>query len=137
MRWLLAIPVFILFMSNVPFIKQMKMAGMPARSIAKAASSGCSKSSVQNTSCKKTGTKLSLNQTNKKKSCTPSQSSCVCVTCFQFAAPAPVWQQYKFIIPQTVINFTGFLASQWKSLSVSPPWLPPDIVSHISSNHTI
>jgi hypothetical protein len=127
MRWLLVIPAWILFLSNIPFVREIKMDDMPVMATSSSGKGCCAKNKGQKMTCKKS-VMLSIAQPDNQKSCSrATDTSCICISCFQFIASAPVWQPFKMHSPRVAMNYTGFLLSKWKNLPVSPPWRPPDI----------
>jgi hypothetical protein len=127
MRWFLVIPACILFLSNIPFISEMKMEDMPGMRMPVAEEGCCAKMKDQPMTCEKS-TMLSTSAAENQKSCSPTDAaSCICISCFQFVASAPVWQPFKMHTPKVAMHYTGFLLSPWKNLPVPPPWQPPDI----------
>jgi hypothetical protein len=138
MRLLLFIPVLVLFLSNVPFIQKMPFAKAVAM-IAKGETcgqqkecsrhnenlqgncdlegSGCEHSSEENTK---------IGGTGDDDCCQKTESTCVCICCFQFAAPVQVIAEFKFNCSSNSNISALFIVGHVKNPYIAAPWQPPD-----------
>jgi hypothetical protein len=128
-RYLLLIPALFLFFSNVPFVQQMRMEEMKKTSTTKGC---CEKNGSVEGVCHKAAD--AQHQGQQKGNCEKSESTCICIFCFQYSAPE-----------QTIIKFDSkdFSSSSdynfpreqhWLDPYISAPWQPPDFASlHITT----
>ena len=120
MRLLLFIPTLVLFLSNVPFFKEVPMVVIEE----------CSKQ----TSCDKAemkhqcGEESQADQSQNDDCCKKMETTCVCICCFQFAATV-----YR-VIDQTALSnllcssYTGYLSDNYKDPELPSVYNPPDLV---------
>ena len=127
MRLLLLLPVLILFLSNVPFIQVIpaeqaiemmknEECGM-ANSCMKSEDEDCStESGCEATSCENT----------EDNCCTEQGASCVCITCFSYAAPLQAVTTFQFANQFSIITKGSFNNKLILDPFLSAPWQPPD-----------
>jgi hypothetical protein len=133
MRFLLLIPVCVLFLSNVPFIQEMPMESMMAM-VQKQEEKDCCKKTTEEEpkSChsqpaSKPGPMACASGTMPVKgSCQPSGASCICICVFQFAAPTQDLKLFQFIPVNILAGRTGYLQVKWKDPHIASPGQPPD-----------
>jgi len=115
----LLIPACILFLSNIPFVQQMKMEKPVVKE-------KCCKKKTENLmeSCHKPKDEKST----RKECCNKTETTCVCICCFQFAAPGPITPKFDFIQKNKDKLFSAFHNTRWKDPFVSIPWQPPDMI---------
>ncbi len=139
MRLLLFIPVLILFLSNVPFVQQLPLE--QAISMMKDGSCGhereCSRSSENlDATCSKDEPDCEQSCTDESKEADPANdkccqqigTTCVCILCFQYAAPAHTIAEYVFDCSLATDNTSDFLVGHIKDPHIGAPWQPPDLV---------
>ena len=127
MRLVLLIPVLILFLSNVPFMQvipadeAMEMmkneeCGM-ANSCMKSKDQDCStESSCETTPC----------ENPEDNCCTEQGASCVCITCFSYAAPIQPVTTFQIASLFSMITKGSFNNKLILDPFLSAPWQPPD-----------
>ena len=114
MKFLLLIPVFALFLSNVPFEMEMKMPEENNRE-------SCSMQVQEEMQCVP-------EETSTDEGCCKKESTCVCFYCFQLLAPTQTLTKYRFQVTQEK-NLNGFyLQSHWSNPFIDGPLQPPDTV---------
>ena len=146
MRLLLFIPVLVLFLSNVPFVQEMKMdeaMTMMQDEETCPAQKKCGKNEnlkgiceKQETSCDQQSTcsEEEINSTTNKdlvndnKCCQKTETTCVCICCFQFAAPVQVVPEFKFDCSVNSNTPPAFIVGYIKDPHIGAPWQPPDFV---------
>jgi hypothetical protein len=127
MRCLLLIPALLLFMSNIPFIHKMERKEV----IAAAKKDGCcKKSDNRKGTCKEEEAPPEKHERSCHKEERPcskqTESTCVCVCCFQFAAPDQLTARPQFNCNQIQQSLAIFLLHNWKDPQLAVPWQPPD-----------
>lgn len=130
MRFLLLIPVFVLFLSNVPFIQEMPVEKMMAI-IEKQEEKGCCKKNAmdEEKSCHSQAEpqpepgpmschpgKLPV-----EGACQPSGANCICICVFQYAGPAQDIKLFQFNPINTLAGHTGYLQVKWKDPHIASP----------------
>ena len=118
MRYLLLIPALTLFLSYIPFVHKMEMKEM----MVTMKKSGCCKKTAKTQSCHKNNDTAA----NKGK-CAKQDASCVCICCFQYAAPAQLTVKLQFGIDIAQLEPAGYVQHNWKNAQLSAPWQPPDV----------
>jgi hypothetical protein len=133
MRILLLIPVFVLFLSNVPFIQVMPMEKMMAMVEEQEEKDCCKKNTEEEPkSCHsqadpKPGPMACHSGTMPVDgACQPSGANCVCISVFQFAAPAHDIKLFQFKPVNISTGRTGYLQVKWKDPHIASPGQPPD-----------
>lgn len=135
MRLLLLIPVFILFLSNVPFTQEMPMEEMMSM-MKKQEEEKCCKNSTEEEqkSChsekqpRPAPKPLACDRGTLPVdgACQPSGSNCVCICVFQFAAPAQDLKIFQLDPVSSIAGRTGYLPIKWKDPHIASPGQPPD-----------
>ena len=145
MKWLLLIPAFMLFLSNVSFTVEMKMTDKSAMT---ATIEGCSKKSschkkMQQEACPAMSSlsvggemlcAMKSEESSNSAKCPPGKpckgtdATCICICSFQFSAPAPILEDFQFTLTEIPSKYTGFLSLKWKDPHITAPWQPPDVV---------
>ena len=145
MRLLLFIPAFILFLSNMPFVTEISMeAGMAMMQDDETctAQKECGKNENRKGSCEKqetacdkqtgcgdgetnTNTDLDLVDDN---GCQKTETTCVCICCFQFAAPVQHIPEFQFDCSDNSNTPSAFIVGYIKDPHIGAPWQPPDVV---------
>jgi hypothetical protein len=120
MRLLLLIPTIVLFLSNVPFFKEVPM--VVVEECLK--QSSCDKAEMKHQCDEESQTDPSQNDD----CCKKIETTCVCICCFQFAATV-----YR-VGDQTALNnflrssYAGFLNNKYKDPELPSIYNPPDMV---------
>lgn len=138
MRILLFIPVLVLFLSNVPFVQRIPLeTALLMMADKKDCNSG--------TECRRSTENLKANCASEQSDCDPScdteatagdnaatqcqqpETECVCICCFQYAAPLHPLISYvfHFLLPESDSEF--FVVGHIKDPHVAAPWQPPDL----------
>ena len=136
MRLMLVIPVFILFLSNVPFIQRIPLDKAISRMQDKEACTQqkeCSRQHVnlkvncskEESDCDATTAEEIIHKDN---CCQQTETTCVCICCFQFAAPVQVIAEYQFNCCSYSSNAHLFIPGHIKDPYIAAPWQPPDWV---------
>ena len=141
MRCFLLIPALVLFLSNIPFVHKMDMKEMM---VAVKKDGCCRKPDTSKGSCDKAETKPACGESAEQskpacKSTIPSNdgerecskqdaSTCVCICCFQFAAPDQLGTKLQFGYSNLKQVLTAYLEQNWKDPQLALPWQPPDLV---------
>ncbi|MGB8192806.1 MAG: hypothetical protein WCF67_12840 [Chitinophagaceae bacterium] len=134
MRYILLIPALFLFLSNIPFIHKMDM----KEAMAKMKKDGCCKKadsrkgscrmSDENASCSRPPVQKEEPCKKTEGSCAKqAESTCVCICCFQFAAPAPIGTNLQFQCNSLEKALSSYLLQHWKDPQLAVPWQPPDV----------
>ncbi len=131
MKYFLVIPAFFLFLSNIPFIHVMDKEEM----MAVAQEEGCcNRSDEEESTCEMPDKKQ--DNTPAKESChseedqtcgMQSESTCICVCVFQFAAPDQLDTKPQFGINDIEQSLSIYLQQNWKDPQLALPWQPPDM----------
>ena len=140
MRLLLFIPVLMLFLSNVPFVQQIPMEqamAMIEENRSCVHQEQCSRS-IENvaTSCSMEEPDCEQSCTNEETTAAPTDdnccqqtgTTCVCILCFQYAAPVNGITEYLFDCSVLVNNAHAFFIGHIKDPHIGTPWQPPDLV---------
>jgi hypothetical protein len=128
MRCLLLIPVLLLFLSNIPFIHKMEM-----KEVASVKKDGCCrKSGNPKGICKMSEEKAGANEQKtchkEERTCSKqTESTCICICCFQFAAPDQFAVRPQFNCDELKQSLAIFLLQNWKDPQLAVPWQPPDV----------
>ena len=140
MRVLLFIPVLILFLSNVPFVQQIPMEQAIAmlqenescgqhQECSRGTESLDASCSVEETPCEKSCSGESTSPDATQDSCCQQTgASCVCIVCFQYAAPVHSLAEYLFCSESPSKSRQVHLIGHIKDQYIGAPWQPPDIV---------
>jgi hypothetical protein len=136
MRFLLLIPVFVMFLSNVPFIQEMPMEKMMAI-MEKQEEEKCCKNSTEEevNSCHTPSTPgpepepmtCHPGTVPVEGTCLPTGSTCICICVFQFAATHEI-KLIQFGAAATDAGHTGYLEVKWKDPHIVSPGQPPDFI---------
>jgi hypothetical protein len=137
MRFLLVIPAFLLFLSNVPFIHKMdreemmavmKKDGCCRKSESKKGSCGAAAMKEEKSSCGKQeqSKKCSSDDKGEMQCGMQNESTCICICCFQFAAPDQLSNRFQFGYDDLQQSLAVYLQLNWKDPLLSLPWQPPD-----------
>jgi hypothetical protein len=148
-KFLFVIPALMLFLSNVPLVHKMDMKQMMA---AMKKNGCCKKKAEPAPACHNTGEmpaeKPSCNapgaeepshhacnmhghqQDNDKKAgkCAKQDTTCVCICCFQYAAPGQVAAKLQFGLAEQDNGLAGYVQQNWKNPHLTGPWQPPDVI---------
>ena len=140
MRILLFIPVFILILSNVPFVQQIPR----EQAIAMIQGNGscrqqeqCGRStenvmalcSMEERDCEHSCTNEAPTADHQDDNCCQQTGmTCACVLCFQYAAPVYGLTEYIFGCAILATNTHAFLIGHIKDPHIGAPWQPPDLV---------
>lgn len=57
-----------------------------------------------------------------------SESTCICICVFQFAAPGQADTKIQFGINEPEISLSIYLQHNWKDPLLALPWQPPDVM---------
>ncbi|MBC7826336.1 MAG: hypothetical protein H7122_01220 [Chitinophagaceae bacterium] len=140
MRVLLFIPVLVLFLSNVPFVQRIPLERMIAM-MQNNENCGDSKDCVRNNenfqaSCSRE--ELARDQTCIEETtiqdpasddcCQKTETTCVCICCFQFAAPLQAITDFQFDCTVSSNISSRFIVGHVKDPHIGAPWQPPDLV---------
>ena len=145
MRLLLFIPAFILFLSNMPFVTEISLeAGMTMMQNDEscAVQKECRKNENRKGSCVKQETACDKQtgcgdgETNKNtdldlvgdNACQKTETTCVCICCFQFAAPEQQLPEFQFDCADNSNTPFAFIVGYIKNPHIGAPWQPPDVV---------
>lgn len=139
MRFLLVIPVFVLFLSNMPFIQEMPMDRMMAimKEQEKQEEEKCCKNAAaaEKSSCGMEAADpepepepMACHPGNMPDdgSCQPTGTTCICICVFQFAAPEQDIRSFQFDTDDLLAGRTGYLQLKWKDPHIASPGQPPD-----------
>ena len=122
LKFLLIIPAIFLFLSNIPFIQRMDMEEMMSIT----PDEGC---------CMKKGNMEGIclrppaeQEKSKNEDCRipGGEKSCVCICCFQYAAPEQSIIKFSDKEIPLFTTYSGILAQHWADPFLSRPWQPPD-----------
>ncbi|HYE56751.1 MAG TPA: hypothetical protein VD996_18015 [Chitinophagaceae bacterium] len=120
MRILLLIPALLLFLSNIPFVHKMEM----KKELAAQNKTGCcKKKQSMESKCK-----MDHPPKAKEKCSMQRESTCICICCFQFAAPDQFASRMQFGIDIPQLSLPEYYLQHWKNPLLSLPWQPPDPV---------
>ena len=140
MRLSLFIPVLMLFLSNVPFVQQIPM----EQAMAMIEENGnCGQQEQCGRRTENVEATCSMEEPDCKQRCTNEETmadpgddnccqqtgtTCVCVLCFQYAAPVHSITEYVFDCSFLPAKADAFLISHIKDPHIGAPWQPPDVV---------
>ncbi len=137
MRLLLIIPVLVLFLSNVPFIKTMPLAKaiILLKEDETCGQQKCNKQnqnieascSAEESICTEGAEDTSAHQPGDN-CCQKTETTCVCIYCFQFAAPIQAIAEFHFKSSLYSNNELLFTVGHVKDPYINVPWQPPDLV---------
>ena len=140
MRFLLIIPVLVLFLSNVPIIQKMPLAEavvMMARNEGCAKQKECSRNSENlkaSCSAEESDCDKDCKEKNKamdpdtQNSCEKTATSCICIYCFQYAAPINIITEYTFNCSFSSNTAHAFIPARIGDPHTCAPWQPPERV---------
>lgn len=60
--------------------------------------------------------------------CAMQDATCVCICCFQYAAPDQVAAKLQFGLAGSNNHLAGYLQLHWKDPHLTAPWQPPDVI---------
>ena len=63
-----------------------------------------------------------------EKKCSMQDATCVCICCFQYAAPDQVAAKLQFGLTGSNNSLAGYLQQHWKDPHLTAPWQPPDMI---------
>lgn len=93
----------------------------------------CRKKDDRKAVCKpapeKASAKKHCNKDEEKKCGKPANTACVCICCFQFAAPDQLGSRIQFGVSASAASLNEYMALHWKDPMLSLPWQPPDQIS--------
>jgi hypothetical protein len=138
-RLLLIIPVLVLFLSNVPFIQEIPLEKALAmmqengtcgkdKQCGRATENLVTDCNLEESSCEKPCTGEAPNTDAEKDCCENTETSCICIYCFQYAAPVHVITEYQFNCSIFLNAAPIFILGLIKDQHVGAPWQPPDLV---------
>ena len=139
MRLFLIIPVLVLFLSNVPFVQKIpleKALAMKQDNETCGKESKCTRTAAYiNTDCRLERTTCGESCTGEKlitdppsECCEDTETTCVCIYCFQYAAPVHVISEYKFNCETSSNTAPIFILGLIKDQHIGAPWQPPDSI---------
>jgi hypothetical protein len=133
MRFLLLIPVFVMFLSNVPFIQEMPMEKMLAMVEEQEEKDCCKKTTGEEPKSCHTQPEpdpepmaCHAGTIPVQGACQPSGANCVCIFVFQFTAPAQDIKLFQFKPVNMLAGRTGYLQVKWNDPHIASPGQPPD-----------
>ena len=129
LKFLLIIPAIFLFLSNIPFIQERSMKSMLSTMDKEDC---CMKNGNMEGVCHKPPTDK---QQSKKEGCSTdedcsqpkTETTCICICCFQFFAPEQNFVRFDNKLFSHPTIHTGLIDQDWKDPFLSAPWQPPDI----------
>lgn len=91
----------------------------------------CKKSDERKGTCKKSAETSPEKQEQschkEERTCSKqTESTCVCICCFQFAAPDQLTARPQFNCNEIQQSLAIFLLQNWKDPQLAVPWQPPD-----------
>ena len=139
MRFFLIIPVLVLFLSNVPFVQKIPLE--KALSIMRE-NETCGKErkcgrtsentdmdcSLEKSTCGKTCSQEKFIIDTASECCPDTETTCVCIYCFQYTAPVHVITEYKFNCEISSRTAPIFIVGLIKDQYIGAPWQPPDTI---------
>ena len=139
MRSLLFIPVLVLFLSNVPFIQRIPMQRAMAmmnetetcgeQSTCKRNTENFSSTcSPEKSTCDESCASDEEGVKSSNDSCSETEATCVCICCFQYAAPVNTITEYQFNCSLPSIIAYIFIVGHIRDPHIGAPWQPPDLV---------
>lgn len=139
MRILLFIPVFILFLSNVPFIERVPLEqaiSMMEENGRCAGKNECSPNenvemtcAQEQSGCDEGNIEEPVLQCDPEKECSQkTETSCVCISCFQFAGSLQATTDFQFHYFSSSNKVGAFIPAHTKDQHIGAPWQPPDEV---------
>ena len=129
MRWLLIIPVLLLFLSHFPVKMEMKMPSPPVT--VKEKPGCCKKNENRKTVCHKKDSPDPVSSSPLSSKDCPLQTgaTCVCICFLQYTAPEQALNLFEFNMPDRDACYTGYIHQIRKDPLLPGPWQPPDILS--------
>jgi hypothetical protein len=118
MRFFVFIPVFVLFLSNVPFIQDMPEEMESCRMEKMETCSMNMQERADNTCVP--------GERPSKKCCGRSETTSTCICIFCFSAPEQEIKGFQFNALNLSAQYTGYLQSMWKDPHIAAPGQPPD-----------
>ena len=140
MRVMLFIPVLILFLSNVPFVQQIPMEqaiAMMQGDESCGEHQECSRGtenldascSMEEPACERScGSESTSPDATQGSCCQQAGATCVCIVCFQYAAPVHSLTEYLFYSSSPAKSLQAYLIAHVKDQHIGAPWQPPDMV---------
>ena len=147
MRALLFIPVLVLFLSNVPFIQRIpleKAIAMMQDNEICGEQNECSRNNenleanctLEESGCdiEESGCDISEAEESTVQDpasddcCQKTETTCVCICCFQFAAPIQIITEFQFKCSTHSNTSTLYIVGHVKDPHIGAPWQPPDLV---------
>ena len=140
MRLLLFIPVLVLFLSNVPIIQRIpleKAISLMQENETCGQQKECSRNNEnfkttctkEESACDEASDAETTIQDPASDNCSQkTETTCVCICCFQFAAPVQKITIFQFSCSNIVLSPSTFMDAPVKDPYISAPWQPPDAV---------
>ena len=140
MRLLLFIPVLVLFLSNVPFIQRIPMEkaiAMMKENETCGQQKQCSRNNEnlesvcvpEKIECSESCTEEAKMKDPAMNGCSEeTEMTCVCICCFQYAAPINSITEYIFNCSISPNRAPVFIVGHVKDPHIGAPWQPPDLV---------
>ncbi len=126
MRFLVIIPAFILFLSNMPFTHEMPMEAKMAKTDKEPACSMMQTGEQVERSCMP-GKKPFVDESTGKGCCKHDEttnSTCICI--FAYTAPVNDIRIFQLDAVDDMHSQTGYLQLIWKDPHIASPGQPPD-----------
>ena len=138
MRLLLIIPVLVLFLSNVPFVQKIpweRALSMMQGNETCGQANQCSRATeyldtdcrVEETSCEQVCSGETAISDTTNDCCQRTATTCVCIYCFQYAAPVHMIEDYQFNCTISPNAAPIFIVGLIKDQHIGAPWQPPDL----------
>ena len=137
MRAFLLIPVLILFLSNVPFVQQISMEAIIPGDESCSQHKECARAtknpdvlcSMEERSCEQSFPGESTAAGSPEGNCCKQTgTTCVCIVCFQYAAPVNSITEYIFYYSSQARSIRACLIDHIQDPHIAAPWQPPDPV---------
>lgn len=133
MKFLLVIPAFLLFLSNIPFVHEMDrkemMAAMTEEGCCKKSESMKGSCESAEKSCSAPAEEKSCSSEEEKQCGMQTESTCICICCFQVAAPDQLGSKLQFGINDSPQSLAFYQQKNWKDPQLALPWQPPDVLT--------
>lgn len=126
MRFLVIIPVFVLFLANMPFIHEMPM---KAKMCMDEEETTCMMNMSESTSksCMP-GKEPAAPGDTKEGCCNRGETTTTCICVFTFAAPVQEIKTFQAHAFDCISGRTGYIQLKWKDPHIASPGQPPDFV---------
>lgn len=127
MRFLVIIPVFVLFLANMPFIHEMPMQAKSCMDAEEEETCMMKMSESSARSCLP-GKEAAGPEDANEGCCNRGETTTTCICVFTFAAPAQDIKTFQVHAFNTISGRTGYLQLKWKDPHIASPGQPPDHV---------